>query len=1070
MNALIDAAVNRTRTTLLLMAMVIIAGIFSLQAISIEGDPYIQVPFFQIQIFNEGISPEDAERLLVMPMEIEVRSVEGVKEITSYATENFGMLFVEFDADQDVTEALIDLREAVDRARAELPSSAEEPIIHEETTADFPILQVNFVGDDVPERTLYNLALDIRNKIEGVPDVLDAELQGHREEVLEIIIDPTALESYEISAEQLITTLARNNRLVPAGSIDTGEGRFSVKVPSVIENASDILALPLKIGANAVITVRDIATIRPTFKDRSSFARVNGQRTISINVVKRGNSNIIKTVAQAKAIVEAARPDLPGKVEVFYTQDQAPFAETQVRELQGNILTALALVMVIVVAAMGLRSGLIVGLGIPVSLVFAVTILHQIGYTYNFMVMFGMLLALGMLIDGAIVVTEYADRRMIEGAHRRDAYADAAKRMFWPVVASVATTLAAFLPLMLWPGIVGKFMRYLPVTVFTVLLGSLLYALVFGPAIGAVFGKAATGQDKFRRDLDIMENGDPTTLDGVTGMYARLLGWCSHHAWLTMILTISVLFGSFAAYNNFGRGVIFFSESDPQFAILNVKAQGNMSAYEINELVSEVEEIVVHVEGIKDINLQTMVPGGPSRSGSDRIGRMFIELLPESQRTIAGSAIFETIRERTSGLSGFSVEIEEMQNGPHQGKPIEVQFSSFDRELMEPAVASIVAHMETIEGLRDIEDTRALPGLEWKLTVDRAQAALYGADVTSVGLAVQLITNGVKIGEYRPDRSDDAVDIRVRYPEGDRGISALDQLKILTAQGQVPISNFVTREAAHNIDTIQRVDGKPVKYIRAGVEPGVLADDKVKELQAWLATQQFDPRLDIEFRGADEEQQESQQFTTIAFSLSLLLMFVLLVTQFNSLYQAMLILFAVVMSTAGVLLGLLVTDRPFSSLLTGIGIVALAGIVVNNNIVLIDTFNKIRKQNPDLDYVTLITRTGAQRLRPVVLTTLTTIFGLLPLAMNFSVDLINRTIVHGSQMSGMWVPLSQAIVSGMAFAAILTLVATPAMLALPYQTIENFEWIDRELRIRTRFSAMRDRLDGLIPARMRRGP
>ncbi|MDA0272522.1 MAG: efflux RND transporter permease subunit, partial [Proteobacteria bacterium] len=751
MNALVDAAVNRTRTTLLLMAMVIIAGIFSLQAISIEGDPYIQVPFFQVQIFNEGISPEDAERLLVMPMEIELRSVEGVEEITSYATENFGMLFVEFDADHDITEALIDIREAVDRAKAELPGSTEEPVIHEETTADFPILQINFVGDDVPERTLYNLALDIRNEIKSLPDVLDAELQGHREEVLEIIIDPAALESYEISGEELITTLARNNRLVPAGSIDTGEGRFSVKVPSVIEEASDVLDLPLKTNANAVITVRDIATIRRAFKDRSSYARVNGQRTISINVIKRGNSNIIKTVAQAKAIVEKARPNLPGKVEVFYTQDQAPFAETQVRELQGNILTALALVMVIVVAAMGLRSGLIVGLGIPVSLVFAVTILHQVGYTYNFMVMFGMLLALGMLIDGAIVVTEYADRRMIEGAHRRDAYADAAKRMFWPVVASVATTLAAFLPLMLWPGMVGKFMRYLPVTVFTVLLGSLLYALVFGPAIGAVFGKAATGQDQFRRDLDIMENGNPTTLGGVTGMYARLLSWCSHHAWLTMLLTISVLVGSFVAYSNFGRGVIFFSESEPQFARLSVKARGNMSAYEINELVSEVEAIVVQVEGVKDLNLQTMMPGGPSRGGSDRIGMMFIELLPESQRTITGSEIFETIREKTRGLSGFSVEIEEMQNGPHQGKPIEVQFSSYDRELMEPAVASIVAHMETIEGLRDIEDTRSLPGLEWKLTVDRAQAALYGADVTSVGLAVQLITNGVKIGEYRPD-------------------------------------------------------------------------------------------------------------------------------------------------------------------------------------------------------------------------------------------------------------------------------------------------------------------------------
>ncbi|MBL6690478.1 MAG: efflux RND transporter permease subunit [Pseudomonadales bacterium] len=1035
MNSLVDAAVNRTRTTLLIMLMVIIAGVASMRAIPIEADPYIQVPFFQIQIFHEGISPEDAERLLVMPMEIELRSVEGVEELTSYATENFGMVFVEFDADYDINAALMDVREAVDRAKAELSSTAEEPIVREETTADFPILQVNLVGDEVPERLLYNLALDLRNEIESLPNVLDAELQGHREELLEIIIDPVALEFYQISGEELIGTLARNNRLVPAGSIDTGEGRFSVKVPSVIESASDLFDLPVKTEGDAVVTLDDVATVKRSFKDRSSYARVNGQRTISINVLKRGEANIIDTVRQTKAIVEKAKPNLPSKVEVFYTQDQAPWAETQVRELQGNILTALALVMIIVVAAMGIRSGMIVGLGIPVSLVFSVIILNLIGLTYNFMVMFGMLLALGMLIDGAIVVTEYADRRMIEGAHRRQAYADAAKRMFWPVVASIATTLAAFLPLMFWPGMVGKFMRYLPVTVFTVLAGSLLYALVFGPAIGAVFGKAEKNQEDFKRNLEIMENGDPTTLGGVTGFYARVLRWCSTHAFVTLGLTLGVLWGSFAAYGSFGKGVIFFSDSEPSFAMIRVKARGNMSASEINELVSEVEEIVVNVDGIKDVNLWTMVPGGPSRGSADRIGMMFVELLPETQRSITGTEILETIRERSKNLSGFTIEVEDMEQGPRQGKPIEVQFSSFNRELLEPAVTEVFNYMETVDGLRDIEDTRSLPGLEWKLNEDRAQAALYGADVTSVGLAVQLITNGVKIGEYRPDKSDDAVDIRVRYPEKDRGINALDELKIYTRQGQVPISNFVTREPAHNVDTIQRVDGQPVEYIRAAVKPGVLADDKVKEMQAWLATQNFDPRLRIDFRGANEEQEESQAFTQVAFGLSLMLMFVLLVTQFNSLYQAMLILFAVVMSTAGVLIGLLITDRAFSSLHTGIGIVALAGIVVNNNIVLIDTFNHIRRNHPELDYVSVIVRTGAQRLRPVVLTTLTTVFGLLPLAMNFSVDLVNRSIQYGSQMSAMWVPLSQAIVSGMAFASILTLVATPALLAIPFQLI-----------------------------------
>lgn len=1054
MNSLIDAAVSRTRTTLLLMLMVMIAGFASLRAISVEGDPYIQVPFFQVQVFHEGISPEDAERLLVMPLEIELRSVEGVEEITSYATENFGIVLVEFDADMDIDAALIDVREAVDRAKAELPSSAEEPVIVEESTADFPILQVNFVGDEVPERTLYNLALDVRNDIEGLPNVLDAELQGHREEVLEIIIDPVALESYEISGEELISTLARNNRLVPAGSIDTGEGRFSVKVPSIIEEASDVFDLPVKTGNNAVVTVRDVATIKRSFKDRSSYARVNGQRTISINVIKRGNANIIDTVRDAKAVVERYRPNLPGKVEVFYTQDQAPWAETQVRELQGNILTALALVMIIVVAAMGLRSGMIVGLGIPVSLVFAVAILHAIGFTYNFMVMFGMLLALGMLIDGAIVVTEYADRRMIEGAQRQQAYADAAKRMFWPVVASVATTLAAFLPLMFWPGIVGKFMRYLPVTVFTVLSGSLLYALVFGPAIGAVFGKAESGQEDFKRKMDVMENGDPTTLDGLTGTYARLLAFTSRHAWLTFICTVGILFASFAAYNNFGRGVMFFSDSDPNFGMIRVKAQGNMSAYEINELVAEVEDIIINTDGVKDMNLRTVTPGGPSRGSTDNIGIIFVELIPETHREIKGKEVFERIRERGKELSGFTLEVEEFQNGPHQGKPIEIQFASYSKELLDPAVSRVKEFMESVDGIREIDDTRALPGLEWKLSVDRAQAALYGADVTAVGLAVQLVTNGVKIGEYRPDRADDAVDIRVRYPEEDRGIGALDKLRILTQEGLVPISNFVTREAVANVDTIQRVDGIPVKFIRAGVAPGVLADDKVKEVEAWLATQQFDPRLEITFRGANEEQRESQAFTTVAFGLSLLLMFVLLVTQFNSLYQALLILFAVVMSTAGVLIGLLVADRAFSSLLTGIGIVALAGIVVNNNIVLIDTFNHVRRKHPELDYVTLITRTGAQRLRPVILTTLTTVFGLLPLAMNFSVDLINRTITFGSQMSSMWVPLSQAIVSGMAFAAVLTLVATPAMLALPYKIREQLSHLDDRVGLRTHLQSL----------------
>lgn len=523
MNSIIDAALNRTRTTMLLMFMVVLAGLIARSAIPIASEPHIEVPYFAIGIYHEGISPEDSERLLVMPMEIELRKVEGVVELTAYASEGSATLLVEFDPDYDLNTALMDVREAVDRGKVKLPSTAEEPFVQEQTTEDFPIIQVNLVGEDVPERVLYNLAIDLRDDIEAIPGVLAADLQGNREEQLEAIIDPSALEAYQISNEELINTIIRNNRLIPAGAIDTGAGRFSVKVPSVIEHAQDIFDLPIKASGDTVVTLKDVAEVRRTFKDRVSYARVNGRNTMSLRVSKRANANVIETVDGVKAIIDRHKPNMPGKVEVFYSQDQAPFAQQQVTELQGNIFTALALVMVLVVAAMGLRSGIIVGMAIPVSFLFSLIFVYLLGYTFNFMVMFGMLLALGMLIDGAIVVTEYADRKMTEGFDRRAAYAMSAKRMFWPVTASIATTLAAFLPLMFWPGISGKFMRYLPVTVFTVLTGSLLYALIFGPVLGSLFGKAGSVDKAAMNTLKQLEEGDPTRLTNITDWWKSVV-------------------------------------------------------------------------------------------------------------------------------------------------------------------------------------------------------------------------------------------------------------------------------------------------------------------------------------------------------------------------------------------------------------------------------------------------------------------------------------------------------------------------------------------------------------------
>ena len=1040
MKALILQAIKKSRTSLSVLILITLSGFYALNYLPKATEPDVDFPGAYVGVGFEGVSPEDSERLLAKPLEDALRTVEGVDTIRSTSRTGYTAIMIQFDQDIDMDQALYDVRVKVDEAKRLLPDDAREPSIREFSTADNPILTVSISSEVLPQRVLVNLTQDLLDVIETHPNVLTAELNGVPEDLIEAIVEKNKLESYGISMNQLYQAVANNNRVIPAGSQDTGKGRFSVNVPSVFASLEDIERLPIKVSGNSVVTLKDVANVSLTYKDRGGYSRINGKQSLSIDITKRLGTNIIDTVAEVKELVLEFSEDFPEGVEVDFVRDDSEFALQMITELQGNVLTSVALVMIVVLAALGFRTSMLVGMAIPFSYLFALLVLLILGKEFNFMVMFGMLLGLGMLIDGAIVVTEYADRKLVEGFDRRDAYTQAVERMFWPVTASVATTLAAFVPLIFWPGVAGKFMRYLPITVFAVLAGSLLYALVFGPTIGSLIGRASQKSVRAIDNLKELESGDPTRISGVTGAYARLLALASRYALVTTALTIFALITSFALFYIRGTGMTFFTENDPMFAQISVRARGNLAADEIYQIVREVEQAVLDVPGIREVNMQTGTSGGSNNPwmGGDRaqdsVGSLFLQFHEQKDRELRGSEIMDLMRQRTSQIPGIVVEVQEMEMGPPVGKDVQIQFSSNHREVLEPVVARVREYLDAeVNGLRDVSDTRALPGIEWTLMVDKAQAALYGADVTLVGIAVQLVTNGLKVGEYRPDGADEAVDIRVRYPDGERGFRALDELTLTTSRGRVPISNFVTRSALPNVDTVQRIDGKIVEYIRANVLPGVLADNKVDEIQAWLDTQVFDSRVNIEFRGANEEQNQSMEFIVNAMIMSVLLMFVLLVTQFNSFYQASLILFAVVMSTAGVLLGLAITGMPFSAILTGVGIVALAGIVVNNNIVLIDTYNRVRREEPGLDYISLIVRTGVHRLRPVCLTAVTTVLGLLPLASNWSIDFVNRTAYYGSSVSSFWVPLAQAIVFGLTFATLLTLVSTPAMLAIPHQ-------------------------------------
>jgi multidrug efflux pump len=1117
---MLEGILRRPRTVLTLMVVMVTAGILAYIAIPKEADPDIDVPVFYVSVTQQGISPEDAERLLARPMETALRGLDGLKEITAIASESHLGIVLEFDISFDKDKALADVRDKVDQAKAKLPAEAEEPTISETNFALQPTIYVALSGA-VPERTLYQHARRLKDEIEAVSTVLEAELSGHREEMLEVVIDSMKLESYRVTQQELLTSLSQNNQLVPAGFLDNGQGRFNVKVPGLVEDAEDVYSLPIKQSGEGVVTLGDIGEIRRTFKDPTSFTRVNGKPAITINVVKRKGTNVIENNAAVREVVETATADWPDAIRVDYLLDKSENIFEILGSLQSSIMTAIFLVMILVIWALGPKSALLVGISIPTSFMVGFLILSTIGMTVNTMVMFGLVLTVGMLVDGAIVMVEYADRKIAEGMPAQEAYIRASRLMFWPIVSSTATTLAAFLPMLLWPGVAGEFMSYLPIMVVIVLSASLLTALVFLPVTGALLSsmiswsgrhaaeilagmvglavavavavlpvglpqvvliplgvaaglgvgvlshrlfKPVVARSRARADrlaereretaqqLSADAHFDPKKVTGATGAYVRFLSFAAGTALgnvVTLVAVVAIAGGITLYFQQNMQGVEFFVDEEPEAAVILVSGRGNFSVREALDLVDDVEAVVLTVPGIDNVVMNATAGGGGGGGDmlggvqdkpADVIGELNIELADFCCRRKAED-IFAEIRERTASLPGIKVEVRKIEGGPPTGKDVNLQITSTSYDDVVAAVARVRDHVDGMEALQDREDSRPLPGIEWQISIDREQAGRFQAGIGSVGAMVQLVTNGVLIGKYRPDDSEDEVDIRVRLPEAERTLDRFDSLRLQTELGLVPLSNFIDRQPQQKVTSITRRDGLYAMDVKANVVTGatlttddgvtrpVTADDKVKELQAWLDGESFPDNVFLKFRGADEDQKESGEFLQKAMIGSLFLMFIILVTQFNSFYQTILTLSTVIMSVFGVLLGMALMGQKFSIIMTGTGVVALAGIVVNNAIVLIDTYNRFREDG--IEPVEAILKTSAQRIRPVLLTTTTTIAGLIPMMTMVNFDFFNRVIEKGSITAVWWVQLSTAIIFGLGFSTILTLIMIPTMLAVP---------------------------------------
>ena len=1029
MTQIVDFALRKAKTTLLVALMVIIAGSYARQEIPIAASPNVQLPFISVSVFLDGASPSDTSRLIARPLENRLKTVTGIKSIRSTSYLSYARIFLEFEVGFDIDKALVDVKQGVEETKYQLPLEAEDPVIEEYSEASFPVMNISIVGSSSVRQKVY-YAKELKDQIEAIEEILNVRLTGAPDEVLEGVIDKSKMESYGVTLSDIYSSVANNNLIIPGGKQDTGRGSFNIEVPSIIETAQDVYSIPIKVSKDAIVTLGDIASVKRTFKDFSSYARVNGEDAVTLEIALRESANAIDAANAIKEILNKFDSLLPNNLKIIVSNDDTVYANLMVKELNGNIIAAVVLIMILVIASMGPRVSMLVGLSIPFCFLLTYLILFMLDMEVNFLVMMGLLLGMGMLIDGSIVITEYADKKIAEGLSRAEGYTLASKRMFYPILASTGTTMAAFIPVMFWPGFTGQFMRYLPITVFFVLIASLFYSLIVIPVLGSYFGQKES-------TLNTSDEKDSVFIR-LTEWYGEKIKWFVKNPIESILGVISVLSLIIMIYVFSGKGTVYFAIVDPVQANITVKARGNFSALETKEIIEEVEKRFLKIEGVKNVYLRSGSEWW--QSGADRIGGGFIETLPPSQRSISGFDIMDQLVDSTRDLYGIQVEIEADLGGPSFDSPIELSIFGETERDVNNAVSIVESHLRNnIQGLNNIFSTKAYPSVEWSVNVDKQKAAQLGVSVGDVGALVQMLTSGFKVGEYRPDDSKDEVEIRARFPESDRTITGIRDLNVVTKQGLIPVSSFIDVIPKENRQTVNRKNGKYFQEVGAATIDESKVSEKVREIDNWLKNADLGNNVTYAFSGMAEETEDVNQFMIGAGITAIFIMLIMLITQFNSFYQSFIILSSVTISFIGVLLGLLITGKSFSTTMTGLSIVTLAGIVVNNNIVLIDTFNKLKDESPHVEKAKHIINACKQRLRPIILTSLTTIFGLMPLAMGISIDLISRDIIVGSRIVDWWSNLAVSIVFGLGFSTFITLILTPAVLALPYALKNDYK-------------------------------
>ncbi|MCL2438886.1 MAG: efflux RND transporter permease subunit [Alphaproteobacteria bacterium] len=1024
---IVDWLLERKRLFFLVLFLIVVAGVRTFLYMPKESFPEIKMPFIFTTITQRGISPDDAERLIAKPLEKEFKTIQGIKILNTRCFEGWCIVIAEFHSGLDSEKSLREAKDAVDRARPKLPKDADEPTVFERSTADFPIAIVNIFGT-APERALGITADRLRDMLETIPGVVEADVGGKREEQIEIQIDPVKIDSYRLSAQAVAQLMAATNVLIPAGNIETARGSFPIKVPSLIEGPEDLLALPVITTANAAITLADIADIRRMYKDAKGFVRMNGVPSLSIEIKKRSGANTIATMEGVRYALEQAAKVIPANIATSIANDASVHIRNSLSDLGNSVIFAVLLVVLCIVMMLGLREGLLVGVSIPLSFVLGVLFLSSALDAINMMVLFGMILSVGLLIDGAIVITEYADQLMTAGADRKTAYSKAAKRMFMVITLSTLTTLMAFMPLFRWPGQMGEFMKFLPITVSAILAASLVVALIFIPVLGATFGSKTSKPSPEKKMIVAASNGHYEKLAGYMRVYLGVLSFALKHPKKIIASIVGVLILTLALYTKLGVGIQLFPDAEPDFININVHARGNLSTAEKDSFVHSIEEKISELPYFKNVYGRS---GARSRmSAEDVVGYVQVELKDWDQRPKA-SIITGRMEEALRDSAGFIPQVMRERRGPGSAKPIDIRVSALDEDprKIDAGYKHLREAMDIVGGFTNIDDTTSLPGIQWEMRINKAQAAKLGVSVGAIGSVVQMLTHGAKVSSYMPGDLDEEIDIVIRFPERFRTLDQIGNLYVVGANGRnVPLSSFTQIVPTPKTHLVQRMDGKRVIRMRADVASGLYAADRLTALQRHLASNPPPSGVEFLYRGEAQDSAENSGFLGQAFMLAIGMMFVILIAQFNSFYSVFIILFSILLSTIGVFLGLMITRDPFSIVMTGLAIISLGGVITNNNIILIDTYNDMKKKTKDT--IDALKRTGLSRLRPIYLTTITTMLGMLPMALKMNMDFLSGRITFGNPSMDTWAAFSRSIIFGLSFATILTLIITPCMLLL----------------------------------------